>query len=167
MARHYYLTRSGRLRRKDNTLLFEPSHDAEAENSSNDLPEAESFAESSAEILSDIGQNLGADSLGEFMLEDETNNFLETIAADTAQPNETDAPVRVREKRVIPVEDVDALWAFRELELNSRVLNFLAQKKIPVHFSIITVFIQARFIRANICTPDFCSSNKSNITVQI
>lgn len=25
MARHYYLTRSGRLRRKDNTIYFEPS----------------------------------------------------------------------------------------------------------------------------------------------
>ena len=25
MARHYYITRSGRLRRKDNTLYFEPS----------------------------------------------------------------------------------------------------------------------------------------------
>ncbi|MGH9761568.1 MAG: hypothetical protein ACREDR_21710 [Blastocatellia bacterium] len=24
MARHYYLTRSGRLRRKDNTIYFEP-----------------------------------------------------------------------------------------------------------------------------------------------
>ncbi len=31
MARHYYLTRSGRLRRKDNTLLFELSAEAEIE----------------------------------------------------------------------------------------------------------------------------------------
>ena len=32
MARHYYLTRSGRLRRKDNTLCFEPSAEAEPGN---------------------------------------------------------------------------------------------------------------------------------------
>src|SRR5438128_10269587 len=32
MARHYYLTRSGRLRRKDNTLCFEPSAEAEQQN---------------------------------------------------------------------------------------------------------------------------------------
>lgn len=32
MARHYYLTRSGRLRRKDNTLCFEPSAEAEPSN---------------------------------------------------------------------------------------------------------------------------------------
>src|SRR6185295_182883 len=32
MARHYYLTRSGRLRRKDNTLCFEPSAEAEPQN---------------------------------------------------------------------------------------------------------------------------------------
>jgi CRISP-associated protein Cas1 len=47
---------------------------------------------------------------------------------------ERDAPVRVKEKRTIPVEDVDAIWSFRELDLNARVLNFLAQKRIPVHF---------------------------------
>ncbi len=29
MARHYYLTRAGRLRRKDNTLCFEPTAAAE------------------------------------------------------------------------------------------------------------------------------------------
>lgn len=47
---------------------------------------------------------------------------------------EAQSPVRVKERRVIPVEDVDAIWSFRELELNSKVLNFLAQKKIPIHF---------------------------------
>ncbi len=53
---------------------------------------------------------------------------------DAENEAENDAPVRVREKRVIPVEDVDAIWSFHELDLNSKVLNFLAQKKIPIHF---------------------------------
>lgn len=133
MARHYYLTRSGRLKRKDNTLLFEPAGDAEEANElSNNLDETEDAAELPEEILSNIGQNLGADALGEFTLEDES--LIESLAAEEEIETETDAPVRVREKRVIPVEDVDAIWAFRELDLNARVLNFLAQKKIPVHF---------------------------------
>jgi CRISPR/Cas system-associated endonuclease Cas1 len=130
MARHYYLTRSGRLRRKDNTLLFEPAGEAEDDNLPDDFAEAEEEPE--AGVLSNIGQNLGADALGEFALEDE--NIIESLAAEDEIETETDAPVRVREKRVIPVEDVDAVWSFRELDLNARVLNFLAQKRIPVHF---------------------------------
>ena len=42
--------------------------------------------------------------------------------------------MKVAERRVIPVEDVDAIWVFGELDLNARVLVFLAQHKIPVHF---------------------------------
>lgn len=129
MARHYYLTRSGRLKRKDNTLLFELSREAEENESANDFDEAE---ELTAEVLSNIGQNLGADALGEITLEDE--NLIVALTAETNIEADSEAPVRVREKRVIPVEDIDAIWAFRELDLNARVLNFLAQKRIPVHF---------------------------------
>jgi len=130
MARHYYLTRSGRLRRKDNTLLFELAGEEEKNESPNTIDETEK--EFDAEDLSNIGQNLGADSLGEFMLE--TESLVETLAPENEIETEPDAPVRVKEKRVIPVEDVDAIWSFQELDLNARVLNFLAQKKIPVHF---------------------------------
>lgn len=138
MARHYYLTRSGRLRRKDNTLQFEPSGDAEDDKVSPKTFEtevetevAESFAE---EISSIIGQNLGEDFLGDLNLETEAEELIESFEAEREVTEKNDSPVRVREKRVIPVEDVDALWAFRELDLNARVLNFLAQKKIPLHF---------------------------------
>ena len=49
--------------------------------------------------------------------------------------SESEKPVRVgAERRTIPVEDVDALWVFGELDLNARVLVFLSQNKIPVHF---------------------------------
>ena len=36
-------------------------------------------------------------------------------------------------KRAIPVEDVESLHLFGELELNTKALNFLAQKQKPVH----------------------------------
>ncbi|MFQ5793561.1 MAG: type I-B CRISPR-associated endonuclease Cas1b [Candidatus Bipolaricaulia bacterium] len=37
-------------------------------------------------------------------------------------------------KRPIPVEDVDAFYIFGEVTLNTKLLDFLAQKHIPVHF---------------------------------
>ena len=133
MARHYYLTRSGRLRRKDNTLAFEPAAD-ETETETAIITEDE--AENSAENVPDTGDGLGADFLGDL-------DYDAPVAADDNDEekqlaeildSETDAPVRVKDRRTIPVEDVDAIWSFRELDLNSKVLNFLAQKKIPVHF---------------------------------
>ncbi len=137
MARHYYLTRSGRLRRKDNTLQFEPSAEVEEENrEENKLHENadqteldENFSE---EMISGIGLNIGDDLLGDLNLEIQTQELIKSFTAETETEN--DAPVRVKEKRVIPIEDVDSIWSFRELDLNSRLLNFLAQKKIPLHF---------------------------------
>ena len=64
MARNYYITQSGRLRRKDNTLYLEPEN----------------------------------------------------------------AP-----RIPIPVEDIDALYFYGELDLNTRLLNFLSQKHIAFH----------------------------------
>jgi CRISPR-associated protein Cas1 len=64
MKRNYYITRNGRLRRKDNTLF----------------------------------------------LEFETG-----------------------ERKAIPVEDVEGLYLMGEIDMNTKLLNFLAQQKIPVH----------------------------------
>ncbi len=36
-------------------------------------------------------------------------------------------------KRNLPVEVVDAIYLFNEVRLNTKLLNFLAQKRIPVH----------------------------------
>ena len=37
------------------------------------------------------------------------------------------------EKKVIPIEDVEGLYLMGETDLNTKLLNFLAQQKIPVH----------------------------------
>jgi CRISPR/Cas system-associated endonuclease Cas1 len=37
------------------------------------------------------------------------------------------------DKKPLPVEDVDSLYLFGEVDLNTRLLNFLSQKKIPLH----------------------------------
>ncbi len=57
MARHYYLTRSGRLRRKDNTLSFEPSAVDDARQ------EAESVIEG-AEVIESPEDETAAAELG-------------------------------------------------------------------------------------------------------
>lgn len=135
MARHYYLTRSGRLRRKDNTLFFEPSKededDGKDENPSAIVADADS--ETAEELITDSALN----DLDDLSLE--PPEFLsneEGLTQDEikALTEEQESPVKVKERRSIPVEDVDAIWVFRELDLNARVLNFLAQHKIPVHF---------------------------------
>lgn len=64
MSRNYYITYSGRLRRKDNTVYLEKADNAR-------VP--------------------------------------------------------------LPVEDIDALYLYGELDLNTRLLNFLARKHIPLH----------------------------------
>ena len=37
------------------------------------------------------------------------------------------------EKRPIPIEDVDSLYLYGEVDLNTRLLNFLSQKRVPLH----------------------------------
>jgi len=37
------------------------------------------------------------------------------------------------ERKVIPIEDVEGLYLMGETDLNTKLLNFLAQQKIPVH----------------------------------
>jgi CRISPR-associated protein Cas1 len=136
VARHYYLTRSGCLRRKDNTLAFEPAADvspgAETEAAVAEDAGAPEEVPAAAEIGAVEGYGMGdlsfepeAESDGDGLPEDEDAG---------SDEEEARAPVRVGERRTIPVEDVDALWVFGELDLNARVLVFLARHKVPVHF---------------------------------
>lgn len=80
-----YLTKAGRLRRKDNTLSFEMMN----------LPE-------------------------EKLLADEESEELEYMNPD--------------QKHALPIETIDAIYVFGEMTFNSKLVNFLGQKKIPVHF---------------------------------
>jgi CRISPR-associated protein Cas1 len=139
MARHYYITRSGRLRRKDNTLCFEPS----AENNPVKTGKAEETTSLDAvekdAPATQLEIDLESDGMGDIALEPEMSGFIEDGGVQEAnalieQEELEPAPVKVTERRVIPIEDVDALWVFREMDLNARVLNFLAQRKVPVHF---------------------------------
>jgi CRISP-associated protein Cas1 len=94
MKRSYYIFNSGRLRRKDNTVFFEPQT-AEAKPPANPLPE-------------------------------------EDILLDT--PDDGDSPAfDAKQRRVVPIDDIDSFCVFGEITFNSRFLNFLAQQNIPLH----------------------------------
>ncbi|MCM8536730.1 MAG: type I-B CRISPR-associated endonuclease Cas1b [Lentisphaeraceae bacterium] len=80
-----YLTKAGRLRRKDNTLSFEMMN----------IPE-------------------------ESLLAEEESEELEYFNPD--------------KKHALPIETIDAIYIFSEMTINSKLINFLGQKKVPVHF---------------------------------
>jgi CRISPR-associated protein Cas1 len=139
MARHYYLTRAGRLRRKDNTLAFEPVAAADDKEPGAEEPGAGDAEEASVSPEGLDAAAWGGDAefgMGDLALDPEAMGDEEEPTADEnhAEDEEAQAPVKVSERRTIPVEDVDALWVFGELELNARVLVFLARHKVPVHF---------------------------------
>ena len=137
MARHYYLTRAGRLRRKDNTLCFEPSARVETEGGSAREREADDEVETTNGDFDEEGGEIGSagDGLGELHLDPIALESAENKPEAGEHPDdEAEAPVKVRDARVIPVEDVDAVWAFGELDINSRALIFLAKHRVPVHF---------------------------------
>ena len=37
------------------------------------------------------------------------------------------------EKKAIPIEDIEGIYLLGETDLNTKLLNFLAQQKIPLH----------------------------------
>lgn len=136
MARHYYLTRSGRLRRKDNTLSFEPAAEEQRQDTEPPEPEMEEGHAAEALTEAEVGA-VACEGMGDLVWEPEAESAGD-LAAEAgralASEEESERPVSVRERRTIPVEDVDALWVFGELDLNARVLVFLARHRIPVHF---------------------------------
>jgi len=117
MARSYYIFQSGRLRRKGNTLYLE-----------GETPEAPSGEEEGAR--SAAGQ--------EETQEDSTIARMEHDLASEGSPppsgrDEAAVPPQAGQRRIIPVEDVAELFLFGEITLNTKLLNFLAQKGVPVH----------------------------------
>lgn len=141
MARHYYLTRSGRLHRKDSTLYFEPSPEPEAQVQGEDTDFADMANAGVDELDSSpasggigVGEGMGDLALEPEELVDEiaVTGQEVSLGVDTAVQQSTS--VKIGQRRAIPIEDVDALWVFRELDLNARVLVFLGQHQVPVHF---------------------------------
>lgn len=94
MKRSYYIFSAGRLRRKDNTVFFEPQTAA---------PE-------------------------------QPVNAAEELLLDAPDDNNETPAFDAKNKRVVPIDDIDSFMLFGEITLNSRFLNFLSQHNIPAHY---------------------------------
>ncbi len=70
-------------------------------------------------------------SSGRIMRKDNTIffEFGDSNSESNGEP-ETETPKR----RAVPVESVDSIFVFGEIDLNTKVINFLGQNHIPVHF---------------------------------
>ncbi len=138
MPRPYYIFSSGRLRRRQNTLYLErPSEPAlatqteEEEDATPEISPPDTVTESE-----DLGDPLSVPSLVNDDPPPESAPLDATPALTPAPPKEspTAAPEAGPERpRIIPIEDVEELYLFGELTLNTRLLNFLGQHGIPVH----------------------------------
>lgn len=144
MPRSYYIFKSGRLRRKGNTLYLEKVEEEPAD----DEDELSSIAEPSDDDQLDGLMAVGGEEKGgassAVEAEDPELGGIEAFAMgeapveeslpeDAAVPSAAPAASTSERPRPIPVEDVEDLFLFGEITLNTKLLNFLGQKGIPAH----------------------------------
>jgi len=108
MKRQYFIFSNGRLLRKQNTLYL---HQYAEEREDGDETSLEDAAEANGCVLEDCDEDRVLDSSS---VEEETQR-------------------EVLQKRPIPVEDIEALYLFGEMDINTKMLNFAARHKIPIH----------------------------------
>lgn len=106
MKKNFYIFTSGILKRKDNTIFFEPFINQETKKPSTlqDDPQLSNIPEE--EYLIDFDET-----------EDETDKM----------------PASEKTKRFIPVESIDSIYCFGEHRFNTKFFNFLSQNQIPLH----------------------------------
>jgi len=86
-----------------------------------------------------MARNYYINQSGRLRRKDNTLYFEKTEISEDAENNEAKLDLDIDEGKVtvkrvpIPIEDIDSIYLFGEIELNTRLLNFLAQKQIPVH----------------------------------
>ncbi|MBX2993051.1 MAG: type I-B CRISPR-associated endonuclease Cas1 [Bacteroidetes bacterium] len=108
MKRPYYIMSSGRLRRKQNTVYFEPVTPAESRlQPGNDNAEGDLHP-----------RDAGID---------------EELLAGFTEETEADPITGRVQRKPIPVEDIEAFYCFGELDFNTKFFNFLSQQKIALH----------------------------------
>jgi CRISP-associated protein Cas1 len=117
MKKNYYIFNAGRLKRFENSLQFikiKKEH-------------KESQNEPDPGVQVEVEENPGL----EYIPENETGD--QTVPQDMEPVLEQEQPDK-EEKIYLPVEDIDTIYAFGELDFNTKVMNFFAQKGIIVHY---------------------------------
>lgn len=106
MKKNFYIFTSGILKRKDNTICFEP------------------FQNQQTDILDETNQNpKEKDSSEEEYLIDFDDDEKEYQNEDKSKSK----------RKYIPIESIDSIYCFGEHRFNSRFFNFLSQNQIPLH----------------------------------
>ncbi|MGB9665341.1 MAG: type I-B CRISPR-associated endonuclease Cas1b [Ignavibacteria bacterium] len=105
MKKNFYIFTSGILKRKDNTIYFEPFINQETQKTSS-LQDSELSHIPEEEYLIDFDEE-------------------EDKQEKTAQPQIG--------RKFIPVESIDSIYCFGEHRFNTKFLNFLSQNQIPLH----------------------------------
>ncbi|RME81317.1 MAG: CRISPR-associated endonuclease Cas1, partial [Planctomycetota bacterium] len=103
MKRNYYLFSNGRISRKDNTIFFIRQEE----------PQKQSMA-----TLSQVDSAL--------------------VDSNSLQPSSSNASKKKastfqREKIPLPIQDIESIYIFGEVDFNVKAINFLAQNQIPLH----------------------------------
>jgi len=107
MKKNYYIFHAGRLKRLENSLQFVKTKPIN-ELKSDDLPQ-------------------------DGPLPGDTPPPDDAAEADES-PRTFRPPTNEAERIYLPIEDIDSIFAFGELDFNTRVMNFLSQKGVVVHF---------------------------------
>lgn len=108
MKKNFYIFSSGILRRKDNTICFEPFKNFNNNNSESSEANSENLEISEEEFLIDF----------EAPQDEEENQSKE---------------IKKTERKYIPIETIDSIYCFGEHRFNTKFFNFLSQNQIPLH----------------------------------
>jgi CRISPR-associated protein Cas1 len=162
LKRQYYIFSSGKLSRKENTIFLYPSStgqhaalgkiDAEeekmhekpeygtAEKNDDSSFDGEETSQSYHEVKEDDSRDGTLEMLDE---QDKTQTKIGDIdqkpimtgneQASSGEESGHDENAGQIPKKVIPVEDVDSIYIFGEISLNTKFLNFASQNQIPIH----------------------------------
>jgi len=121
MKKNYYIFNAGRLKRFENSLQFIKTVREESRGGRNRSVEEESLPGPGVTGSTEAVENTGDRSKPVF-----AESEVPLPEVTTLSPRE--------EKILLPIEDIDSIYAFGELDFNTRVMNFFSQKGIIVHF---------------------------------
>jgi len=135
MAQRYYIFQNGRLRRKGNTLYLEkedslPSQEVEEGDEAETEPEPPE-ERASEDTLERVQTSPSREEQHDLPAHSESESQADE---ESTKSGPAYAPVSPPSRpRIIPVENVEEIFLLGEITLNTKLLNFLAQKGIPIH----------------------------------
>ena len=131
MKRSYYIFSNGRLVRRQNTVYL---HTYAEEREDGDAASLADAAAQSGCVLEDSGEIRDAgDEMRDVGDEMYDSTIPENSSTSPASRDSHPASRTILQKRPIPIADVEAFYVFGETDLNTKLLNFLARHKVPLH----------------------------------